>query len=171
MEEAFLKIKPKSILSKKIFTSDSNVHGKGMFAKEKIVAGETVCIKGGYILKRSEMYSDKVIDSYLPISDDLCVASPSKYEEEQIKLYFNHSCDPNCGMHGEITFIAIRDISAGEELTIDYAFVDNEDYSFKCHCGSKNCRHVVTGRDWRISELQKKYYPYFAQYLKDKISG
>ena len=86
-----------------------------------------------------------------------------------MKLHNNHSCDPNCGMHGEITFVAIRDIEAGEELTVDYAFIDNEDYSFECHCGSENCRHTVTGFDWKIKELQDKYYPYFAQYLKDKI--
>ena len=72
-------------------------------------------------------------------------------------------------MHGEITFIAIRDIQPNEELTIDYAFIDNENYSFECHCGSRHCRHIITGHDWKIKKLQVKYYPYFAQYLKDKI--
>ena len=57
-----------------------------------------------------------------------------------------------------------------EELTVDYAFIDNEDYSFKCTCGSTNCRGTVTGFDWKIKELQEKYYDYFAQYLKDKIN-
>ena len=72
-------------------------------------------------------------------------------------------------MHGEITFIAIRDIQPNEELTIDYAFIDNENYSFECHSGSRHCRHIITGYDWKIKKLQVKYYPYFAQYLKDKI--
>ena len=57
-----------------------------------------------------------------------------------------------------------------EELTIDYALIDNEDYSFKCTCGSTNCRGTITGFDWKIKELQEKYYDYFAQYLKDKIN-
>ena len=90
-------------------------------------------------------------------------------EEEDIKLYNNHSCDPNCGMRGEITFVALRNIKVDEELTIDYAFIDNEDYSFVCHCGSSNCRKKVTGFDWKNEDLQKKYYPYFAEYLKEKI--
>ena len=62
-----------------------------------------------------------------------------------------------------------RDINKDEELTTDYAFIDNEDYQFECTCGSKNCRKVVTGYDWKIKELQDKYYDYFAQYLKEKI--
>lgn len=57
-----------------------------------------------------------------------------------------------------------------EELTVDYAFIDNEDYSFKCTCGSTNCRGTITGFDWKIKELQEKYYDYFVQYLKDKIN-
>ena len=33
----------------------------------------------------------------------------------------------------------------------------------------KNCRKIVTGYDWKIKELQDKYYDYFAQYLREKI--
>jgi hypothetical protein len=65
----------------------------------------------------------------------------------------------------------MRDIKKGEELTVDYAFIDNEDYSFECTCGSLNCRKQITGRDWKIKELQDKYYDYFATYLKEKIDN
>ena len=159
----------KSVLSPKVCIKRSSITGKGMFAKEPIKAGEIVYIKGGHILYKNDLFSSKVINSYLPISDEYYIGATSREEEETIKLYNNHSCDPNCGMHGEISFVAIRDISKGEELTVDYAFIDNEDYSFECTCGSPVCRHVVTGYDWKKEELQKKYYPYFAQYLKDKI--
>lgn len=159
----------KSVISEKVEVRVSEINKKGMFAKELIRAGEIVYIKGGHILTRDELFSSGVINSYLPISDDYFLGAISKDEEESIKLYNNHSCDPNCGMHGEISFVAIRDIEVGEELTIDYAFIDNEDYSFECHCGSPNCRHTVTGFDWTKRNLQEKYYPYFAQYLKDKI--
>lgn len=159
----------KSIISDKVEIRNSEIDKKGMYARENISKGEVVYIKGGHILLREEVFSSSVINSYLPISDDFFVGAISSGEESDVKLYNNHSCDPNCGMHGEITFIAIKDIRAGEELTIDYAFIDNEDYSFECHCGSPICRHIVTGFDWKIKELQDKYYPYFAQYLKDKI--
>ncbi len=64
----------------------------------------------------------------------------------------------------------MRDIEKNEELTVDYAFIDNEDYSFKCTCGSKKCRGIETGYDWKKKELQERYYEYFAQYLKEKIN-
>lgn len=159
----------KSRISCKVEIRSSGINRKGMFAKELIHKGEIVYIKGGHVIKRDELYSSAVINSYLPISDGYYIGALNAEEEEDIKLYNNHSCDPNCGMHGEITFIAIRDIMPDEELTIDYAFIDNEDYSFECHCGSSQCRHKITGFDWKIKELQQKYYPYFAQYLKDKI--
>lgn len=160
-----------SRISEKVEIRESNISRKGMFAKELIKKGEIVYIKGGHIITRDELFSSSVINSYLPISADYYLGAINLDEENDIKLFNNHSCDPNCGMHGEITFIAIKDIQPEEELTIDYAFIDDEDYSFECHCGSPNCRHIVTGRDWKRKELQEKYYQYFAQYLKDKIDA
>ena len=160
----------KSRLSPKVEIRKSGIDQAGMFAKEFIHKGEIVYIKGGHILTRNELFSSRVINSYLPLSDEYFLgAIACEEEEEQIKLYNNHSCDPNCGLHGEITFVAIRDILPDEELTIDYAFIDNEEYSFECKCGSASCRHIVTGFDWKRKELQDAFYPYFAQYLKDKI--
>lgn len=161
----------KSIISPKVEVRKSDIDKTGMFAKEPIKKGEIVYIKGGHILSREELFSSSVINSYLPISDDYFIGATSSEDEKDIKLFNNHSCDPNCGVHGEITFVAIKDINEGEELTIDYAFIDNEDYFFECQCGSPQCRHIVTGFDWKIKNLQKKYYHYFAQYLKDKIDS
>lgn len=158
-----------SIISTKVEIRDSGIDKKGMYATDDIRKGEIVFIKGGHILTKKELYTSSVINSYLPISDNYFIGAVSADEEPYVKLYNNHSCDPNCGMHGEITFIAIRNISKGEELTIDYAFIDNEDYTFECHCGSPLCRHIITGHDWKIKSLQEKFFPYFAQYLKDKI--
>ena len=160
----------KSVLSPKVEIRVNSLNGKGIFAKESIKAGEIVFIKGGHILTRDKIYSSGVINSYFPISDEYFLAAENKDEEEQIKLYQNHSCNPNVGLHGEITFVAMRDIEKDEELTVDYAFIDNEDYAFKCTCGSPDCRGTITGYDWKIKELQEKYYDYFAQYLKDKIN-
>jgi hypothetical protein len=85
-------------------------------------------------------------------------------------LYSNHSCDANLGMRGEITFVAMRDIRAGEELTHDWATTDDDDYSIECKCGTPNCRKILTGKDWQLAQLQKRYAAYFSAYLARKIA-
>ena len=159
----------KSFMSDKIEIRRSKIHKKGIFAKEKILKGEIVFIKGGRILKREQIFSSAVINSYHPIDDIYFIGATNAEEEDGIKLYENHSCNPNIGIRGEITFVAMRDIEENEELTIDYAFIDNEDYSFECNCGSPNCRKTITGKDWKIKEIQEKYFDYFVAYLKEKM--
>lgn len=132
----------KSIMSDKVEIRDNGLNGKGVFAKEFIKKGEIVFIKGGHILTREKIFSTGIINSYFPISDEYFLGAINKEEEDDIKLYENHSCNPNCGLRGEITFVAMRDIEKDEELTTDYAFIDNEDYKFECTCGSENCYRV-----------------------------
>jgi uncharacterized protein len=90
-------------------------------------------------------------------------------ERELSMLYSNHSCNPNLGMRGEITFVAMRDIRAGEELTHDWAMTDDDEYSVECKCRAPNCRKILTGKDWERRDLQKRYAGYFSAYLADKI--
>ena len=86
-------------------------------------------------------------------------------------LYSNHSCDANLGMRGEITFVAMRNIRAGEELTHDWATTDDDDYSIACKCGSPKCREILSGKDWQRPELQQRYAGYFSAYLARKIAA
>jgi uncharacterized protein len=159
----------KSVLSEKVEVRKSDISGTGTFAKEDIKKGEIVFIKGGHILKGEELFTSSQINSYLPLGNNYFLAAKTPEEEEKIKLYVNHSCEPNCGLRGDIVFVAIRDIAKDEELAFDYAFVDDEDYKINCTCNTKSCRKVITGFDWKIKTLQDKYYDYFASYLKEKI--
>jgi uncharacterized protein len=159
----------KSYVSPKTIIRPSRIGGLGTFAISDIVKGEIVFVKGGHIVTREELFFSEKISSYLPFADNFFIGATQKSEEQGIKLFVNHSCDPNCGMRGEITFVAMRDILDGEELTFDYAMVDNEENEFECRCGAGQCRKIVTGYDWKIQELQKRYSHYFARYLLDKI--
>jgi len=159
----------KSVLSEKITIRESAIHRKGMFAIQPIQAGEVVFIKGGHILKKDQIYTSGVINSYYPIDGVYVLGARTIDEEDGIKLFINHSCEPNCGIRGEVTFVAMRDIDIGDELTIDYAFLDNEDYSFACTCGNFYCRSTVTGFDWKRRDIQDRFFDYFAAYLKYKI--
>jgi uncharacterized protein len=103
-------------------------------------------------------------------STRICSAPVTDGERELSMLYSNHSCNPNLGMRGEITFVATRDIRAGEELTHDWAMTDDDEYAVECKCGAANCRKILTGKDWQRPELQKRYAGYFSAYLADKIA-
>jgi hypothetical protein len=106
----------------------------------------------------------------IQIDKDLFIAPVTDEERESSMLYSNHSCNPNLGIRGEITFVAMRDIRAGEELTHDWAITDDDDYSVDCKCGAPNCRKILTGKDWQRPELQSEYAGYFSAYLTRKIA-
>lgn len=58
--------------------------------------------------------------------------------------FINHSCAPNCfsrGTRGRLLFFALREIRAGEELTLDYS--PSQHPGLPCTCGADNCRGVV----------------------------
>jgi len=162
-----------SYLSPKTEVRESEIHGRGLFATRDIAKGEVVAVKGGHIVDR-EMLRREITPKLGPveiqIGDDLFIAPVTDDERELSMLYSNHSCDANIGMRGEITFVAMRDIRAGEELTHDWCTTDDDDYSVSCKCGSAKCRKKLTGKDWRRPELQKRYAGYFSAYLAEKIA-
>jgi len=74
-------------------------------------------------------------------------------------------------MDGQIGFVAMRSIRAGEELCLDYAMAITSDYKMECNCGNINCRKLITGDDWKKEELQKRYDKYFSWFIYKKIHG
>ena len=72
-------------------------------------------------------------------------------------MFLNHSCEPNVGVQGQIVFGAMRDVAAGEELTLHYGTIDHDTEPLACRCGAVACRGVVSGLDWQRPELQRKY--------------
>jgi SET domain-containing protein len=164
---------PLSYRSRKTEVRESAIHGRGLFAKADIAKGEVVVVKGGHIVNRETLRRDitpKLGPVEIQIGDDLFIAPVTEEERELSMLYSNHSCDANMGMRGEVTFVAMRDIRAGEELTHDWCTTDDDDYSVKCNCRSSNCRATLTGKDWQRPELQKRYAGYFSVYLAEKIA-
>ena len=114
---------PLSYLSPKTEVRESKIHGRGLFATDKIDKGEVVAVKGGHIVNRETLQRDitpKLGPVEIQIGDDFFIAPVTAEERELSMLYSNHSCDANLGMRGEITLVAMRDITAGEELTHDW---------------------------------------------------
>lgn len=162
----------KSWRSPKIAVRESKIQGRGLVAREFIKKGEVVAIKGGHIIsleefkklnKRTKMFCAQIADDFF--------IGPRKEEEiEGNALFINLSCDPNVGFDGQITYVAMRDIKPREELSHDTAMMyTSEEFNLKCDCGSKNCRKVQTGNDWKLKELQDRYGDYFVWFIQKKI--
>lgn len=146
----------------------------GVFARNPVTVDERLAIFGGHVMKVSDepAYSK---DFGIQIDEQFVIGAKSGSEMEDTD-FFNHSCDPNAGLKGQIFLVAIRNIEADEEVTFDYAMVLHEAegaevYTMKCLCGSPNCRREITEEDWKIPELQKRYDGHFSWYLQEKIDG
>ncbi len=163
-----------SYLSPKTGVRESKIHGRGLFAMADIAKDEIVAVKGGRIVVGKtlrEKITPRLGPVEIQIDDNLFITPVTDEERELSMLYSNHSCDANLGMRGEIIFVAMRDIRAGEELTHDWATTDNDDYSVECKCGAPNCRKILTGKDWQRPDLQERYAGYFSAYLARKIAA
>lgn len=63
--------------------------------------------------------------------------------------HINHSCEPNAFMQNvpgnRVMFFALRDIAAGEEITINYRDPDHPE-AHLCRCGASSCRSLKKRR-------------------------
>jgi len=164
----------RSWFSPKTEKRPSSIAGRGLFARESIAPGEIVAVKGGAIVDAATLdrLSSQVSPAEIQIEDGPYIAPTSAAEVEDNILCLNHSCRPNVGVRGQITFVAMTGAPAGCELTIDYAMIDGDPSErIDCACGSADCRGVITGDDWRLPELQRRYAGYFSRYLEDRIAA
>ena len=149
----------------------SRIHGRGLFAVDEIEKDEIVTVKGGHILTREQLAKiGSTFHAEMQIADHLFIAPTTEEEYAQSMMCINHSCNPNLGIRGDIVFVALRKILPGEELTTDYAMMDNTSGHFSCICGAPTCRKIITGKDWQKKEIQKKYRGYFSAYLATLIA-
>ena len=158
--------------SLKIEVRSSELDGRRVFATQKIDESEVVAVKAGHIVTTDQLaeITSSVGDYALQIHDHFYLSPTSKEELTRMAIFINHSCDPNVGFDGQITYVAMRDIEPGVELCHDYAMERADSYSLDCLCGSELCRGTVTGEDWKIPELQRRYGDHFSSYILKKIA-
>jgi uncharacterized protein len=76
--------------------------------------------------------------------------------------FLNHSCEPNLGIQGARTFVALKDIGPDEHLTVDYGITEMDPlWSLeKCKCGSPKCRKVIRSVQYLPKRAYQSYLPF-----------
>ncbi|MDH4061344.1 MAG: SET domain-containing protein [Aquincola sp.] len=128
-----------------VVVKPSAIDGHGVFAAEPIgsqrkigeIRGESVSVDEARVrATRHERIMIVELSSKRAI-DFSKSADPMRFT--------NHSCRPNarlCIDYGRVEFYALRDITAGEELTVDYGQTHHQG-RLACRCGTADCRGAL----------------------------
>jgi hypothetical protein len=158
-------------LDSPIEVRSSAIQGRGVFATGSMRKGKRVCEYTGEWISHDE--ADKRYDdddhsgrhhTFLFVLDDRVVID-GRYGGN-IAKYINHSCDGNCetvidGDH--VWVVATRAIRDGEELTYDYRYDWDDDYTpkdvryYACRCGSATCRGTILLVPRRMKATVKRW--------------
>lgn len=166
-----------SFLSKKCSIKKSATGGLGVYANKSFKKDELVALWGGVI------YSAEEVDKLSKEHPNFATHTVSIYKNfylGPINLRkslddaecFNHSCDPNIGIKGQIVLVARRKIKAGEELCFDYDTTEtSKEGWFYCECGTKNCRKKIDGSASKDENFLKKNKDYLSWYILNSKRG
>ena len=95
--------------------------------------GETLCQFTGLVMKHVSQHT-------------LTLPGGQHILDKYFVGYLAHSCSPNVYVDmTNLVVVALKDITAGEYLSMDYVHEPTLFHDFKCCCGSPNCRHFITG--------------------------
>jgi SET domain-containing protein len=148
----------------------SKIHGKGIFAKVSIKENEVCVVFGGEYTNAEGAAKARTKGKLVMRWDEDLYSVEDRGDDPS--YFINHSCDPNIWMNDAFTLATRRHIRAGEEITADYALWEAEEDSimmWECKCSSLLCCKKITGKDWRILELQKRYRGHFSPLLNKRI--
>jgi SET domain-containing protein len=134
----------------------SGIHGRGVFARDRIRKGARIIEYTGRRIPWKDAQELPPLDPGNPYhtvffsvdNGDVIDAAVGGNEARWI----NHSCEPNCETFEEdyrIFVHALRGLRPGEELFFDYKMIPAERRSpkvekeFACFCGAEKCRGTM----------------------------
>ncbi|CAK0770528.1 conserved hypothetical protein [Gammaproteobacteria bacterium] len=158
-------------------------YGYGELATKPFKKGEVVLVSNFYAVPEDVSYYtfETAEGIFMEDNHELYVSqfgSRFRYNDQLV----NHSCEPNMVSMGDTdfptnpeikegtcTWVAIKDIKKGEQLTYDFDlhFWEISKYSFKCCCGSKNCRVYIQGFKFLPRDLQEKMISFAKKNVKE----
>lgn len=152
-----------------VIVKSSSIQGNGVYSLKNFSAGELVLeIDDAHLVTDETSLSSEEYESHCDYFDNKVVLMQSP------EIYINHSCDPNTyikTIDGVRKVLSMRDIKIGDEITYDYSINGDNDGTFDCDCGSKNCRGIYQGNFFKLSkEIQLKYLPYLDDWFAKKYT-
>ena len=142
--------------------------GRAVIASRRLAKDSVLAVWGGDVVRLEELKRRplEVRRLTLQVDEDAFLISTTEGPADWV----NHSCEPNAGLRGQVTLVAMRTIERGEEICFDYSMADGCDYDeFVCHCGSASCRGRFSGEDWKRPELLERYAGYRSPDLERRI--
>lgn len=169
-----MKMRLHSFVSSKCRVENSRLGGKGIFAAKEIKKNELISLWGGMVYSAKEI--DKLSKNYphfsthtVSIYKDFYLGPVTMNGLDDAEI-FNHSCDPNIGIKGQIVLVARRKIQKGEELCFDYDTTETSSEGwFICKCNTKSCRKKIDGSSWKDKKFIKKNWEFLSWYIQEKI--
>ena len=147
--------------AKRLRIDETEKYGLGVFANEKISAGEVVASFDG------EFYEVKKA-SLLPecCRNHAIQCGAERYRDaNSIARLINHSCSPNCGIKNLFQIVAMHDIQPGDEITWDYEMAENSNWTMHCCCGSEHCRTKIGAYRNLPPSKRKEYSGFISEWL------
>lgn len=149
---------------KKYTMKGNSLAGYGIYANQTIAAGEVIfegegkaqrLITARFVEKNWNREEQVTFSRYAyPLSRELFLLwddNPAEWAPQ------NHHCTANTKYDG-LNVIALRNIRAGEELTLDYAdFLDEHMMPFQCRCGSSDCRGLIQGKPGNTMTAREEF--------------
>jgi uncharacterized protein len=119
----------------------SRIDGQGAFAAEPIPARRKIGeIRGESISVREARRRAKGAARIMIVELSETRAIDASQSTDPLR-FTNHSCRPNAVLRirqGRVEFYAMRDVAAGEELTVNYGETHHEG-RLRCRCGAPGC--------------------------------
>ena len=153
-------------MKRDLYVANSGISGKGVFTKKSFKKGQIILLlKGDLVQFIVKSKQDALVGpNWVGVGKNLWIDV-----KDGVVRYINHSCNPNMGIKGRVTFVALRAIKAGEEITFDYSITE-EDLLWHMKNGEdkkiKDYRPVIRSVQSLPLETYKKYLPYIPRYFQ-----
>ena len=130
-------------MTNKLEVRRSPIYGLGCFARVPLPRRKKIAAYAGELVRGRRQIEERLREQgravkVIWMGDRAAIDGAVGGDET---AYINHSCEPNAFMRvapgWRVLFFALRDIAAGEEITINYR---DPDHPRVCRCGARSCR-------------------------------